>query len=145
MVFSSLELQRRLAQIKAYYKIFYPVWKETSVAKCVYHVFPKCVYHGYNLLRWMSFIPAITGRHSFLYKFNVTLRFGATAMLLRSLKQVFWKKSAFYIHYLHNNITMLLIPKAQNQASTSQMFLTKFISWKWFLLFQLVNVPHFSL
>ena len=31
----------------------------------------------------------ITGRHSFLYKLIVTQRLRATAMLLRSLKQVF--------------------------------------------------------
>ena len=53
----------------------------------------------------------ITGRHSFLYKLIVTQKFGVTAMLLRSLKQVFWKKSAFCIHYFHNKITMLLIPQ----------------------------------
>ena len=53
----------------------------------------------------------ITGRHSFLYKLIITQKFGVTAMLLRSLKQVFWKKSVFYIHYFHNNITMLLIPQ----------------------------------
>ena len=60
----------------------------------------------------------ITLRNYFLYKFFVTLRFGATALLLRSKKQVLWEKSAFYIHYLQNNITML-IPKFQNKASTS--------------------------
>ena len=31
----------------------------------------------------------ITERHNFLYKFAVTQKFGATATLLRSLKQVF--------------------------------------------------------
>ena len=40
----------------------------------------------------------ITGRHSFLHKLIVTQRFDVTAMLLRSLKQVFWKKSIFHIH-----------------------------------------------
>ena len=52
----------------------------------------------------------------------VSQRFGATAMLLRSLRQVFRKKSAFYTRYLHNNITMLLlgpIAEVQNKASTS--------------------------
>ena len=43
-------------------------------------------------------------------------RYGETAMLLFSLKQVFWKKSAFYIRVLHYNITMLLI---DNKVSTS--------------------------
>ena len=67
----------------------------------------------------MFFIPNDNFKTLFLYKFLVTLRFGATALLLRSEKQVFWEKSAFYIHYLQNNITMLLIPKFQNKASTS--------------------------
>ena len=53
----------------------------------------------------------ITERHCFSYKFIVTHWFGSTAMLLRSSKQVFWKKCAFYIRYLLNNITMPLIPK----------------------------------
>ena len=46
----------------------------------------------------------ITGRHSFLYKPVVTQSFSATPMLLHSLKQVLWKKSAFYIRYLRNKI-----------------------------------------
>ena len=55
----------------------------------------------------------ISGKHYFLYKFIVTQRLCAIAMLL------FWKKSVFYIHHLHNNITMLLIRKVQNKTSTS--------------------------
>ena len=47
------------------------------------------------------------------------LEFGATAMLLRSLKQVFRIKSAFYIRYLHINMTIMLILKLQYKASTS--------------------------
>ena len=61
----------------------------------------------------------ITGRHYFLYKFIITQRFRTIAMLLRSLRQLFSIKSVFYIRYLHNNITILLIPKARNKASTS--------------------------
>ena len=57
----------------------------------------------------------IIGRY-FLYKFVVTQ--STIIMWLISLK-VFWKKSAFYIRYLHNNITMPLSPKVQNKASTS--------------------------
>ena len=60
-----------------------------------------------------------TGRHSFLYKLIITQKFGVTAMLLRSLKQVFWKKFVFYIHYFRNNITMLLIDRL---CTTSQPF-----------------------
>ena len=72
-------------------------------------VFPKWVYHWYNLLRWKFFIPCDNCKQHSLHKFIVKQRLGATTMLLRSFKQVFWKKSVFYIHYLHNNITMMLI------------------------------------
>ena len=82
-------------------------------------VFPKCVYHWSNLLRWMFSIPRDNCKQYFLHKFIVTQRHGATAMLLRSFKQVFWKKSAFYVRYLHNNITMMPIANVQNKASSS--------------------------
>ena len=72
-----------------------------------------------NLLQWMLFIPCDNWKTLLLYKFIVTQRFGETAILLCSLKQVFWKKSSFYIHYLHNNITMQLIPKVHNKTSFS--------------------------
>ena len=47
-------------------------------------------------------------------------------MLLHSLTHVSWKKSTFCLCYLHNNITMLLIRKIENKASTSEMFLINF-------------------
>ena len=72
---------------------------------------PRCVYHWYNFLRWMFFIHCENWKTLFLCKLIVTQWFGATVMLLRSSKQVFWKRSVFYIRYLRNNITMLLIPK----------------------------------
>ena len=54
--------------------------------------------------------PVITGRH-FLYKFSVTQRFDAIVIMLRSLKQVFCNRSAFYVPYVHNNTPILLTPK----------------------------------
>ena len=66
----------------------------------------------------------ITARHYFLYKFVITQRFGETAMLLCSLKQVLWKNSTFSIHFLHNNITIVLIP---NKRPTTKFLLLKFI------------------
>ena len=108
---SYLEIQRRLIQTKANCKIFYSVWKETSHRP----------------------LKVAAAKKSFP-------RFGTTAMLLRSLKQMFWKKSVFYICYLHNNITTLLIPKVQNKTSTSWMFLLKFICWYLLSLFQFANV-----
>ena len=83
----------------------------------------------------------ITGRH-FSYQFIITERFGATAKLLRSLKQVLWRKSAFYVHYFHNNITVLLVPKVQNNANFLN-FLNKSDSLIAFLLFHFGNVPIF--
>ena len=80
--------------------------------------FLKCEYHWSNLLRRMFFTPSDNWKILFLYKFIVTQRFSTIAMLLRSFTQVFWKKSAFYIRYLHNNITMLLIPKVQNKTTS---------------------------
>ena len=144
-------MQRRMIKTKLYYKHFYSISKEAS--HIYLKVFPKCVYHWHNLLRWLFFVlcenwtqyflfylkrsvfkiykksfPSvsiidttcfdecflfyvITGHSIFLKKnkFIVTQRLGATAILLRTLKQVFRKKSAFYDRYLHNNITMILI------------------------------------
>ena len=83
------------------------------------NVFPKFVYHWNNLNECILFY-VITERH-FLYKSVVPKRFSATVMLLRSLKQVFWKKSLFCFRYLHNNITMLVIPKVQDKAKLFQV------------------------
>ena len=52
----------------------------------------------------MLFIPYDNCKQYFLHKFIIIQRHGATAMLLRFFEQVFWKKSTFYVLYLHNNI-----------------------------------------
>ena len=93
LVSSSVEMQR-LVQTKVYYKLCYCVWKETShkllkvaAAKMfflsVFIIDTTCFDECFFLLH------VITGRHCFLCKFIVTLRFGETAMLVCSLKQVF--------------------------------------------------------
>ena len=109
LVFPSREMQRRLMQTKVYYKLSLFNLKR-SLKKSCKKVFPKCVYHWYNFLRWMFFNPCDNCKQYFLHKFIITQRLHAT-MLLRSFKQVFWKTSAFYIHYLHNNTKMMLISK----------------------------------
>ena len=127
MVFCSLERQRRLVQTKVYYKHFYSVWKDSfqkllkvepaeKFLPSVYIIDTTCFDECF-LLR------VIIERHYFLYKFIITLRYGATDMLVRSLKQVLWKKSAFYIRCFHN--------VAQNKAKASNSWnnLTKFICW----------------
>ena len=65
---------------------------QTFKSKSCKNVFPKSVYHWYNFVPWMFFIPCDNWNTFFLYKFIITHRFGWTAMLLCSLKQVFWKK-----------------------------------------------------
>ena len=115
-------MQRRLVQTKVYYKLSYSVWKETPhkplKAATAKKYFPSVYIIDTTCFDECFLFRVITGIH-FLYKFIVTQRFGETAMLLCSSKQVFWKKSAFYIRYLRNNITMLLIPKVHNKVSTS--------------------------
>ena len=73
--------------------------------KCVYSV-SKEMSHKPSIVAVKNFLPSvhvigtacfdqcflfhvIIGRQYFLYKFNVTQRFFATTMLLRSLKQLF--------------------------------------------------------
>ena len=97
------------------------------------------IYHLYNLLRGM--LHVITRSHYFLYKFIITQRFGETAMLLCSLKQVSCKKSAIYIRYLHNNKIQCWL---KYQRSTTKFLLLKFVD-SVSLLFHFVNVPHFPL
>ena len=122
MIFSYRERQRRLIQTKVYYKLFYTIWKETShkplKVGAAKKSFPSVYIIDKTCFDECFLFHVITGRHYFLQKFSVTQRFGAIAMLLRSLKQVFWKRSAFYVRYLHNNTSMLLILKVQNKGST---------------------------
>ena len=111
LVFSSRKRQIRLIQIKVYYKLFYSVWKETShkplkvtTAKIT---FPNMYIIDRTCFDLRFLFHVITGRHYFLRKFSSTQRFGAIAMLLRSLTQVFWSRSAFYVRYLQSNTSML--------------------------------------
>ena len=111
LVFSSRKRQIRLIQIKVYYKLFYSVWKETShkplkvtTAKIT---FPNMYIIDRTCFDLRFLFHVITGRHYFLRKFSSTQRFGAIAMLLRSLTQVFWSRSAFYVRYLQSNTSVL--------------------------------------
>ena len=122
LAFFSLTLQKRLVQTKLYYKLFYYVWKEMShkpskVAGAK-NFFASVYVIGTACFDECILFHVIITRH-YLYKFSVTLRFFPIAMLLSFFKQAFRKRSVFYIRYLHNNITMLLIPKVQTKASTS--------------------------
>ena len=108
LVFSSLEMQRRFMQTKWYYKLFYYVWTETS------HKTLKVAAAKYSFLSVYTtdttcfddcfLFYVITEKHYLNINVIVTKRFGTIATLLRSLRKMSWKKSAFHIHYLHNNI-----------------------------------------
>ena len=77
----------------------------------------------------MFLFHLITGRHYILYKYIVAHWFTATAMLLRSLKRVFWQKSTFCICY---STLTLKCCQYHYKVSTSSMFLIKFICWQHF-------------
>ena len=111
LVFSSRKRQIRLIQIKVYYKRFYSVWKETShkplKVTTAKNTFPNMYIIGRTCFDLCFLFHVITGKHYFLRKFSSTQRFGAIAMLLRSLTQVFWSRSAFYVRYLQSNTSVL--------------------------------------
>ena len=79
-------------------------------------VFLKCVYHWYNLLRWMFFIPCDKWETFFIQIYR-NPKVWYNRLVLRSLKQMFLKKPTIYIRYIHNDITVV-IPKVQNKTST---------------------------
>ena len=58
----------------------------------------------------------ITERHYLLHKFSTIQRFGAIAMLLRSLTQVFSNRSAFYVRYLQSKTSMRLFNAANTKG-----------------------------
>ena len=107
MALPSLVILRRLIQSKVYCKFL-----TLSARKCLSHrpskaasaknVFTSVYVIGTFCFDKCFLFYVITGRHFLYKKFIVTQRLFATAMLLRSLKQVFWKKPVFYLRYLHN-------------------------------------------
>ena len=111
LVFSSRERQRKFIRTKVYYKLFYSVWKEAShkplKVAAVKKSFPSMYIIGKNYSNLCFLFHVITGRHYFLHKFSTTQRFGVFAMLLRSLTQVFWNRSAFYVRYLLESRTSM--------------------------------------
>ena len=152
MIFASRERQRRLIQTKVCYKLFHSVWKETShkplkvgdAKMSLKRSFPSVHNTDKTCFDECFLFHVITGRHYFLHKFSVTQRFGAIAMLLLSLKHVFWKRSTFYVRFLQNNTSMLLILKVQDKSSTSQIFSKKiFVDSVSFTFFHFVNIHIF--
>ena len=143
MIFSYLEMQRRLIQNKPYHNLSYSVWKKTShkslKAAAAKKSFSSVCTVNTAYFDECSLFHGIT-RHYSSYKFIVTQRFGTAAMLLRSLKQVFWNKSTFYIRYNHNYITMLLIPKVHFYFVFVDSDLYSFSFWMFHIFRLMANV-----
>ena len=98
---------------------------QTLTSSSCKKIFPKCVYQLAICFNECFLFCVITGRHSFfIYKLTVTQKFGATAILLHSLKQVFW---SYFLDVLNKIYFLIAI-------------FHSFSLW----MFQL-NVPHFSL
>ena len=110
-------------------------------------VFPKCVYHGYNLLRWMFFVTCDNWKtFFFIQAYHYPEAWCNRHVELRSLKQVFWKKSRFYINYFYINITMLLIPQCSYFLHVLNKIYFLIVIFYSFSLWMLdLNVPHVSL
>ena len=99
LVFSSRERKRRLIQTKIYYKLFYCLkrnisksFKSDSCKKS----FPSMYIIDKTCFDLCFLFHVIIGRHYFLRKSSTSQRFGVITMLLRSLTQVFWSRSALH-------------------------------------------------
>ena len=118
MVFSFLEMQIRLTETNLYYKYLCSVWKEMT-SKPLKIAASKIIFFSVYLTGKTCFdecflFHMITGGHFFIKVCRYSERF-FNAMLLCSLKQVFWKQSIFYAQYPTNNIIKLR-PKDKNKA-----------------------------
>ena len=118
LVISSLEMQRRLIQTKLYYKLFYSIanFSQTFKVAAAKNVFPSAYVTGATALSDCFY--SICYLEDIILYTNLSLPRGLL-QAPRSLKQVFRKKSVFYVRYLHNDSIMLLIPKIQIKSSTS--------------------------
>ena len=124
LVFLSLKMQRRLRQTEVCQKFFYFLWKETThkpiQAAAAKTLFPS-VYVISKTIRKTCFNECLLFHMNWktlpfinVYRYSVSF---LTAILLLSLKSVFWEKTVFYA----------LFPQQQHQGSK--------ISWLCFLNF----------
>ena len=97
-------MQGKLRQTKVYYKIFFSVSKEASHK-------PLKVAAAKKSFPNVFINDTICFDECFL--FYVIIGNSIFTQIYRN------PRSAFYVRYLHNNITRMLIPKVQNKDSTS--------------------------
>ena len=135
MIVSSRERQRRLIQTKAYYKLFYSIWKEAFHKPLKLRAAKKSVPSVYIIDKTCFdecfFFHIITGKIYFLQKYSVTQSFGFC---------IIWNKCFVICINLQNNTSMLLILKVRNKSSTSQIFSRK----SFFYTLSFCEYPHFS-
>ena len=114
--------------------------------------FLQCVYYRCSLLWWKFFVPCDSWKTLFFLKICRYSEVFSTAILSFSLKQVFWKKSVFYII---STITVQsntdVNANFQNKAIVyyTHTDLKNIRSWLFydnvFYTLYFMTVPHFSL
>ena len=99
LVFLPLEMQGRLKQTKVYCSCFYFVWKERThkaFSGSSKNPFLQFVCYWYNFLRWWFFVLWYNWEVLLLVIIYHYSEIVLSAILLLSLKPVFWKKSIYY-------------------------------------------------
>ena len=99
LVFLPLEMQGRLKQTKVYCSCFYFVWKERThkaLSGSSKNPFLQFVCYWYNFLRWRFFVLWYNWEVLLLIIVYHYSEIVLSAILLLSLKPVFWKKSIYY-------------------------------------------------
>ena len=111
LVSSSLEMERRLIQTKVYYNHFYYMSETKRVTNLWIYQLQKSLSQVCTSLQLAStnaLFYVITRRHCFI-QVSRYLKVYTIPMFLHSLKQVFWKKTAFYICYIRLITSLMLL------------------------------------
>ena len=99
-VFLPLEMQKKTRTDQSIPRVFLLCLKrndpQTFKSGSCKNPFLQCVCYCYNLLRWMFFILCDNWKTLLFMKVCRYSEIFLSAMLLLSLKPVFWKKSVFY-------------------------------------------------
>ena len=112
--------KRRLVQTKYH-------WKKAAAAK---NFFLRCVCYRCNLLRWMFFVPCDNWKLLFFLKVCRYCDIFSTVILSFYLKQVFWKKSLFYVT---STISAVLILMLMLSSKIKLSYTILIQNWKAFL------------
>ena len=97
------------------------------------NLFLQCVCYRSKLLQWMFFVPFDNCRPLFFLKVCRYCEVFSTIILSFCLKQVFWKKSIFYLHsnsavlilMLSSKIKLLYTILLQNWKTFADFFMIK--------------------